>query len=313
MKRLLLYILLLVSVAGRGQVDYFTMTMPDGSLVGMVEHIAPANPNGSLNPWIVWVAGQEGNGSNPANANDTTRIDNVVLKGTTKLVINGPLPYFQIPGTVGASGLRRFNVIAAQNPTGLWDCNRIAKCFERIRTTYASTTDTSLIAMFGYSLGGGGIQSCLRMSNILPYVDYVAIIAPGYTQTADFATLASSRVQADMFAVDGDQLAPPTGSGRADFWVSGLKAANPKVIPSYIRLSDLSADNSPTDHNLIVQIIVEDTIPGESYALTNGDTWTREETIYHRALRFGGARRKTASFPVAVLIPGLFKRRRRAA
>ena len=61
MRIAILIISLLVSLASHAQVDYFTLTKSSGMLIGMVEHRAPANPNGKLNPTLVWLHGIDAN------------------------------------------------------------------------------------------------------------------------------------------------------------------------------------------------------------------------------------------------------------
>lgn len=298
MRRLILYILLLAFSTASSQVDYFaTQTKANGTRIGMVEHVAPDNPDGTRPGVMVWLHGIEANKSAPISINDTTRIAIVTGKGPLKLVLSNPLPLFKIPGT---NKYARWSIVAPQNRTGEWDCECVTKTFEYIRANTAKF-DTSLIIIVGYSLGGGGVQTCLDVSGVYQYVKYAVAIAPGYTDNANFIFLKDEAIPIDVFSTIGDALAPPTGTERADFFVNSLKAQNPIIVPTHIRMNDISADNSPTDHNLIVQIIAEDTTAGDSYSTTNGGTWTRDETIFHRGLRFKGPRRKHMDFGIPVM------------
>lgn len=309
MKKFLIPILFFFSLTAQAQFDHFTMLGSDGVLIGGGEHFAGLNPCGLKNPWILYLHGIDHRAAHPISSGDTTRIAIVEQKGTPKLVASAPLPWQQKPGTVGACGLFRPNVmyVQADGDDGQWPADKVRKAIERIRT-YGATTDTSLIALVCYSLGGGGGFSLLRFSTIGPYIKYAAIVAGGYNNTPDYPTLSSYSINIDVFATVGDQMASVTIS---DNWVNGLKAQNGLVPVNYFRLVDLSATNTNTaDHNAILQKIVEDTTAGDNIGMTNGSTWTRPETIYTRMLRFGGpTRRRNASVP-PLLIP-LFTLKRR--
>lgn len=283
--RILVIILLLVSGAAKSQMACFTSQMSDFTLMGGLEHLAPANPYGHKEGWIIYLHGIDHRRIHPASIGDTSRITVIKAKGVPKLVANAPLPLFQKPGG-GATDLYRWNVIAPQadSDDGQWKAEAITLCIQRIKALYGSTTDTNKIILIGYSLGGGGVFSCLRFSSILPNLSYAVSVAGGYINTADYVTLAKSGIPADVFSTIGDQLAPP--AGRSDTWVTGINAQVPVKVVNHIRLTDVSPTNSPTDHDKILQIIIEDTTANDSYLMTNGDTWTRNETLFHRGLRY---------------------------
>jgi hypothetical protein len=286
MRKILLFILLLASLGSSAQLDYFTITKSGGSLMGCAEHLAPANTYGHKEPWIVYLHGIDHNRSAPANANDTTRIMVIAQKGIPKLVASAPLPYYQKPG--GSSrDIHRWNVIAPQNTTGQWFSEHIELAIAHIRTAHPDT-DTSLIIIVGYSLGGGGVQSNLWRSGIGNYIKYAAIVAPGYNSSPTYGTLNPKAINIDVFATVGDQSGANVSI--ADGWVNGVKANGAITIPNYFRFTDMST--TIPDHDYILQKIVEDTTAGDSYLMTNGSTWTRPETILQRGLRFKGPRRQ---------------------
>jgi hypothetical protein len=294
MRKLILALLLFSSLFANSQFYHFTILGSDGILIGGGEHFAGLNPCGLPNPWILYVHGIDHRRAHPISSNDTTRILVVEQKGTPKLVANAPLPWQQKPGTTGPCGLFRPNVmyVQADSDDNQWPADKIRKAVERIRT-YGATTDTSLIAAVWYSLGGGAAYSLLKYTGIREYLKYNAIVAGGYINTPDYLTLASLGINIDVFATIGDQLVQIS---LADNWVNGIKSNAPQVVPNYFRFTDMSADNSPTDHDFILQAIVEDTTDGDSYPMTNGSTWTRDETIYERMLRFNGQTRKRNVF-----------------
>lgn len=290
MRKLTLSILLFCSLLANAQIDYFTMVGSDGNLIGAGVHVAPNNPYGHKNPWIIYLHGIDHRRSHPANANDTTRIAVIANKGTPKLVKTAPMPMFHKPGGDDEAWYY-WNVAfyQADSDDNQWKADGLIKLIAYIRANYGSTTDTSLIVLVGYSLGGGGVFSMTRITGVKEYVKLVIPVAGGYNNTPDYPTISSWAINALVFATAGDQLAPISIS---DNWVNGIKAQNPQVVPNYIRLKDVSADNSPTDHDWMVQNIIEDTTSGDEYEMTNGDTWTKEETIYEYSLRFFGPRRR---------------------
>lgn len=307
MKKILFFALLLSSFTMQAQVIAGTMPGSTGTLIGFLEHIAPANSFGNKDPWIIYLHGIDHRAAHPVSATDTARIRVIANKGVPKLVKDAPLPYYKKPGG-GPTEYYRWNVIAPQadSDDGQWQADMIIQCINRIRTTYATTTDTSLIIIIGYSLGGGGVFSGLHFSTIRPYIKYAVSVSGGYINTPDYTTLSTEAINCDIFATVGDALASVTLS---DTWVSGLKAQNPIQIPHFFRMADVSPTNSPTDHDKMVQIIVEDTTVGDTYPMANGDTWTRTENLYMRGLRFGGGRRM--SFYPFIFITGIFFKRRK--
>lgn len=307
MKKFLIPIFLFSSLATSAQMRAFTEVRANGQRMGGLEHLAPTNAYGYKDPWIIWLSGTETRKVPPISTGDTTRLSIIMGKGLPKLVANAPLPYQHVPGGA-ATDLRRWNVMAPQcsSSDGQYPADLVTICLNRI-ATYASTTDTSLIVLMGYSLGGGGVFSLLRYSAIKAKIKYAVAISGGYINTPDYVGLAASGINIDVFATEGDQLASVTLS---DNWVNGIKAQNPMVVPNYIRLPDISPTNSPTDHNKMCQIIAEDTTAGDSYLMTNGSTWTRPETPYTRALRFFGPTRKHSVFPFLIL-PLFIQRKRK--
>jgi hypothetical protein len=295
MRKLILALLLLSSLFANSQIDYLTIPSSDGfTLYGAGIHLAPTNSFGHKDPWIIYLHGIDHRRAHPISANDTSRIAVIAQKGVPKLVASNPLPYYHKPGG-DANAYYRWNVafVQANSTDNQWPADKIAQLISHIRTNYGATTDTSLIMYVGYSLGGGGVFSTLRFSTIRPYIKYAVCVAAGYINTPDYLTIASEGINIDVFATVGDQLASVTLS---DNWVNGIKSNVPQVVPNYFRFTDMSADNSPTDHDIILQQIVEDTTNGDTYPMTNGSTWTRSETIYQRGLRFFGPRRKANAF-----------------
>lgn len=308
MKKILFFALLFCSLATQSQVRAITMTGSSGLLIGALEHTTPANPFGNKDPWIIYLHGIDHRAARPVSTSDTSRIRVIANKGTPKLVKDNPMPLQLKPG--GAStDYFRWNVLAPQADIndGQWQADMIIQSINRIRTTYGATTDTSLIIIIGYSLGGGGIFSCLRFSTIYPYIKYAVAVGGGYISLPDYTVLSTQAINIDVLATVGDQLASVTLS---DTWVNGIKAQNPIQIPNFFRFADLSPTNSPTEHDAILQMMVEDTTAGDTHLMSNGDTWTRSETPYQRGLRFGGPRRKSSLFPFIFLTAIFFKRRK---
>lgn len=306
MKRIFLVILLFCSLTSKGQIDYFTLLGNDGFLIGCGVHLAPPNPFGHKDPWIIYLHGIDHLRVHPINANDTTRIPVISTKGTPKLVANAPMPLQHKPGG-GPTDYYRYNVAFCQGDSddSQWPLDKPRTLTTYIRNTYGATTDTSLMILVCYSLGGGGGYSLIHYAPLLQYFKYVVIIAGGYINTPEYPTIAPSGMNIDVFSTIGDQLASVT---LADNWVNGIKGQNPTVIPNFFRLKDLSLTNNPTDHDLMVQYFAEDTTAGETYQMTNGDTWTKTETIYQRGLRFFGPKRQHLGLWLLLWIP--FKPRR---
>jgi hypothetical protein len=289
MRKLILPLLLLCSLFANSQIDYFTIEKDNGSLFGCAEHLAPANPFGHKEGWIIWLHGIDANRTAPFSINDTTRISAVTTKGPLYFVGSAPLPLFQKPGG-SATDLYRWNVIAPQNSTGQWDGERVIKTIAHIRSEHADT-DTSLIVLVGYSLGGGGVQSCLNLSGVRQYVKYAVVIAPGYNSTPNYPLITAEAINIDVFATIADELVPESVP---DGWVNGLKANNPIAIPNYYRFVDVTTTHPTTnpEHDYIEVLIARDTTNGDTELMTNGSTWTKTENIYQRGLRFKGPRRK---------------------
>jgi dienelactone hydrolase len=287
--RLLLIILLFSWRGAHSQVDYFTLTKSSGMLIGMVEHRAPANPSGKLDPVLVWLHGIDANKAQPISVHDTTRISFVTNKGPLRMVRDGtPMPLFQKPGTVSSDERYRWNIVAPQNRTGQWDCECVAKTFDYIRAN-PTVWDTSLIILVGYSLGGGGARVCATNSSVYPYVKYVVDIAGGYNTSVNYSTWASSAINLDVFATLDDELVTESVP---DAFVNSIKQLTPKVVPNYYRFTTVpSTATTNPKHDGIEVFIARDTTTGDTQAMTNGSTWTRTETIYHRGLRFKGPRR----------------------
>ena len=314
MKYLLVCLILLLSLQGFSQIDYFTLTRESGTLMGMVEHRAPANPNGKKDPVILWLHGVDGNRSAPTSTVDTTRIDEVTNKGPLRLVRGpnasnhytsggSPLPLFQKPGTVGASERYRWNIVAPQNPfsgTNQWACDVVGSAMDYIRAN-PSKWDTSCIILVGYSLGGHGIKKCGTNSDVLPYVKYIVDIAGGSDNTVIGGTsmtraeaFAASGVQMDFYITIDDEHVTSTYYRYTDSLVNRIKRSNPKVVPTYIKMKDVTQTHPTSfpEHDYMEVMVARDTIAGNQIEdCTNGDVWTDFETIFHRGLRFKGIRR----------------------
>lgn len=308
MKNLILFFLLLVCGASNAQIDYFTLTRNNGTLMGMAVHETPNNPNGKLDPVILWLHGVDGNRSAPANANDTTRIGVVANKGPLRMVrdagSSGTFPLFQKPGTTGSNYKFRWNVVAPQNPFSgqdTWACDVVEKAMQYIRDN-PSKWDTSCIILVGYSLGGHGIKKCGGASAILNYVKYIVDIAGGTYDVGTTlpVTFANSGVKMDFFITVDDELV--TNESNTDSLVRRMKRANAKVMPSYFKLKDITQSTTfPTggtmanpEHDFMEFLVARDTTVANenSENCVNGDVWTYSENIYERGLRYMGIRRK---------------------
>jgi hypothetical protein len=317
MRKLILYILLLCFSTASAQVDYFTIPKGDGTLIGMVEHVAPLNPAGKKAGVILWLHGIDGNSRAPVNANDTTRIDNVTNKGPLRNVRGGsPLPRYQKPGTTGAENTHGWSIVGPQNrptcspctpniPNDFWKCDIVAAAIDYIRDN-PQKWDTSLIVLWGYSLGGRGIKSCLTNSGVLPYVKYVVDIAGGTFVVGSTTTtpIANANIPMDVFLTVNDELV--TNFSNTDQMINGIKAADPGVIPNYIRLQDITqSTTNPSgefmahpEHDFMEFLIARDTTNGDTETMTNGSTWTKnnDTNIYIRGLRFFGPRKQSLPY-----------------
>lgn len=318
MRKLLIYILLFCSLKTFAQVDYFTLIRTTGTRAGFVEYRTPANPNGKLNPVMLWLHGVDGNRSAPVTPADTTRIAVVTDKGPLRLVRGGtPLPLFQKPGTVGAEDRYSWNVVAPQNPfsgSNLWAEDVIDLAMDYIRAN-PEKWDTSLIVIVGYSLGGRAVKTAVQRAKILPYVKYVVDISGGTTAgtSTSLQTYADSGIPWDFFISKDDEL---VDENQTDIFVNGIKSRNPKVVPNHVKFVDITQSTTfpvggtmhNPEHDFIEWLIARDTTNGDTETTTNGDTWTKSENIYQRGLRFFGPRRMRLIPFLIVFVP----RRRRS-
>jgi dienelactone hydrolase len=292
MRKLILSLLLFCSLFANSQVDYFTLQKDNGTYIGVAEYLAPANPNGKLDPVFIWLHGIDANRSAPSVPSDLLRVAVVTNKGPLRMVRDGiDLPLFQKPGTTLSGDRYRWNIVAPQNRTGEWDCEIVQKTMAYIRAN-PSKWDTSLIILVGYSLGGGGVRTCLKSTGVIEYVKYAVDIAGGYpSRSPNFAALASSGIPYDLFFTVNDEL---VNESIPDAFINSWKAAGPIVIPNYIRFSDVTTTYATTnpEHDYIEVLIARDTTNGDTQLTTNGDTWTKTENIYQRGLRFFGPRRQ---------------------
>lgn len=321
MRKLIIYILLLCFSTASAQVDYFTLLRESGTRMGVVEHLAPANPNGKKDPVLVWLHGVDGNRSAPISPTDTTRIAVVTNKGPLRLVRDGtPLPLFQKPGTTGADGRYRWNIVAPQNPfsgNNVWACDVVASTFDYVRA-HPEKWDTSLIILVGYSLGGRGIKTCITNSKVLPYVKYAVDIAGGtyLVGASTTAAIANAGIPYDAYITVSDELV--TNYSQTDNMINSIKSQTPKVVPNYVRFVDITQSTTfPTggtmanpEHDFIEFLIARDTTNGDTETTTNGDTWTKtnDNNIFIRGLRFFGPRRQDILLPA---IPLMFRRRKK--
>jgi hypothetical protein len=290
MRILILFISLLASVCASAQVDYFATELKnDGTRIGMVEHLTTPT-----DPVIIWVHGQDANAVQPISIHDTTRISLVTNKGPLRLVRDGtPLPRYQKPGTTGTANQFGWNIVGAQNRSGLWNLEILEKTFDYVMA-HPEKWDTSLVMVVAYSLGGGAMQSNLKSSKIGTRAKYVVIIGPGYNNTPTYPTINAQAINIDVFATIDDEL---VNESIPDGWVNGVKAASPITIPNYYRFVTVpSTATTNPKHDGIEVFIARDTTTGDTQAMTNGSTWTKTENIYQRGLRFFGPRRKPANF-----------------
>lgn len=293
MKRLLIILLLFSSVT-HGQYIRKIITSGTGYdqanniLMAFGIHIPPANAYGHKHPVFIYLHGIDHRGAR-GDTIGADGIDLVAQKGIPKLIASTPLPYFQKPGGYD-NDLYRWAVVFPQcsSEYGVWPPAYTIEAIKLIKSTYSSVIDTNMIVLVGYSLGGGGVMTQSKDSTINTNISMLVNISGGYSSSPNYTFVCNSGIPFYHFASAVDPTAPVS---LTDNFVNQLLVRNP-VTPAiqYIRFSDLPG--TPTnDHDQILNVLM-DTIPGDSYTLSNGNTWVNSETIFSIALKYKKQRRK---------------------
>lgn len=269
-------------------------------------HIPPANPNGRLHPVVIYLHGIDHKGEY-VDTTSTSGIDRVFLKGTPLQVKTKPLPYFLPPAMTGASNLYRFAVFAPMlyKGFGTWHVAYGIEMIKLIKTNFANVCDTNRIYFVGFSLGGGGVLTFAGNKFINENTAAFFSIAPGYNSATNYQNQTDWNTRLFVYHCRWDKLAPVSVSDNIVYNLNIRRSLSPvqyKCIQDSI--------GGVNFHDIWPQIL--DTIPGDTYRMTNGDTWVNAEVIYRTMLRFAKQRYIRTALVRPVLLNELLALRRDA-
>lgn len=269
---------ILTSGTGYGQAN--------GILIAYGVHIPPPNIYGHKHPVFIYMHGIDHRGAR-GDTIGTDGIDRVAGKGIPKLIANNPLPLMHKPGG-GPRDWYNWAVFFPQGSSefGTWPLAYESEMIKVIKSQYANVCDTNMIVSVGYSWGGGNEMTGYKDPFINSNTSLRINIAGGYNSSPNYIFGAGSGLQFYSFVSSADPTAPPSISTS---FHQNHNAQKPTQPMQYIYFSDLGG--SPTnDHDRILDVVM-DTIPGDTYLLANGDTWTYDPTIFQFGLLYDKRRR----------------------
>lgn len=313
----LLTILLFATSVAHGQFKTAVFNIDGSSIkVGAIYHIPPPGPGkaGTIQPsgnkpsMCLWLDGIDkyylgsansgqydtsgtawGNAAAPPSHGGSGNggVKWLTSRAIPKLAEFSPMPYFQLPGTVGSTGLERAAIFAPQcdAQTPEWPQNLLIGAIKYIINTYGTQIDTNRIWVFGYSLGGIGAKHFAANAYLRSKVSYVFILSPGPDRAADFAGAAASGLPIDMMwnILDGTALA---SYGWASPFIQNMNANSPMSPTQYYELAQANTTWYGPKYHDTHKLLLDSTDTFHPL-LTNGDTWIRGKMFpFPRAASF---------------------------
>jgi predicted peptidase len=257
-----------------------------------LKYTPPPNPNGRKHACIIYKHGNDHCGPTPTSDTDYSTSSIIANKGifTHVNAVGEDFPRFKIPGGDPVSDLVNFVFYApafASTSGGTWP---FAYTAEMIKLALANPDiDPSMIYVLGYSLGAGDVISTCLDPFINNALAAAFAIAAGYhfnDLDSELKWIADSNLPIHCYHAANDGIAQVSIT---ENFVRRLNLQHPAHPVQFLKFS--GATSGTSGHNNILPTLISKTVPGPQ-ALSNGDTWTPDETIYETMLRYRAPRRK---------------------
>lgn len=256
----------------------------NGIRMAFGQHLPPANPNGRKHQLWIWLHGIEAIGPRPTSNTDYGTLDIVANKGMPSLIKTvSALPMVRLPGGSEADDFgiaMLFPQCSSEFAT--WPFAYTAEMIKHAQQNLADVVDVDRIHLCGYSFGGGGVFSITKDEFVNRNIATFHAIAGGYNATPNYTYVSNSGARIFVYHSAGDTTTIDGGTGNGAYvsrtFVTNLNNTSPKPMwpVQFFEFVDLT-------HDSVLPPMVEATPSNQSLALTNGQFFVTNETIYQRS------------------------------